>query len=304
MSGKNVVIVGGTAGLGVGLLKSCVALRAAKIWLVCRSRQRGDKIKADFAESATDISLVLANLQSMAEVAACAEAICAEGVAVDLIFLNAAIMPGSTAVMTCEGLEEGLAVNVCSQMLLSRLLVPALAPGARFIITGSDAGAAVKWAVDLGTVNGDAPMGTIGFMQYARTKCLSHIIAAALSDRMSSAGIDAHACVFHPGAVDSQMGDNLAPWLAAIVKPILRTFFRTPMTGATFGIHAATVANPRSEVNRKYFEHGNLGKPRDYTPKAIPGAGSSEVCDAAWNHVEGLIAKALGKETLPPLIKT
>ena len=44
---------------------------------------------------------------------------------------------------------------------------------------------------------------------------MSHALIAALSDRLDAAGIDAHACVFHPGAVDSQMGDNLAPWLAS-----------------------------------------------------------------------------------------
>ena len=45
--GKRVVLVGGTAGLGTVLLRECVRLGAAKVYLVCRSdgdRGRGEML--------------------------------------------------------------------------------------------------------------------------------------------------------------------------------------------------------------------------------------------------------------------
>ena len=171
LSGKRVVLVGGTAGLGVGLLRESVRLGAAKIWLLCRNEQRGTQVRADVLlgnNGATEITLVNGDLCSMRDVKAAGERICNEGEAIDIVFLNAGVMPGSQAVMTAEGIEEGLAVNVVSQVLLSRTLVDAFAPGARVIVTGSDAGGFVGWKVDLATINGQAKMGPGGFKQYCR----------------------------------------------------------------------------------------------------------------------------------------
>jgi hypothetical protein len=125
--------------------------------------------------------------------------------------------------------------------------------------------------------------------------------AAALSQQLDAAGLDVHCCVFHPGAVDSQMGDQLAPWLAKyVVKPLLRPFFRTAVMAAAFAVHAATA--PAEQMHNAYFEHGNFGTPKDFAPKRpIPGGADAAACEAAWGAVEALVAKALEVDALPPL---
>ena len=50
--------------------------------------------------------------------------------------------------------------------------MPTLAPGALFIVMGSDAGGFIGWWPDLATINGKAPTGPAGFRQYCRTKAL------------------------------------------------------------------------------------------------------------------------------------
>ena len=175
------MITGGTAGLGVGIAKEVVRLGASKLWLGCRSQHRGEKLKAELvASSAVSVEIVLAELSSMTEVHAAAQLISSSAgpSGVDLIFLNAGVMPGAHATMTAEGIETALAVNVVSQHIMMRTLAPVLSPGARIIVTGSDAGSFTKWTVDLTTVNGSASMGPIGFKQYARTKCLAHVRSA------------------------------------------------------------------------------------------------------------------------------
>ena len=63
IGGKTVVLTGGTAGLGVGLLKEIVRLGASKVFLLCRSQQRGENIKQSITNSdggsSIDIELVL-----------------------------------------------------------------------------------------------------------------------------------------------------------------------------------------------------------------------------------------------------
>jgi NAD(P)-dependent dehydrogenase (short-subunit alcohol dehydrogenase family) len=297
VQGKQAVLTGGTAGLGCGLLHECVRLCASKVFLVCRSLTRGEAARAAHAaQVATEIVLIRADLSSMADVSdAAAKIRSAAGDGIDFVFLNAATMPGGSSRTTAEGLEEGLAVNVCSLHLLSRLLVPALSMGARFIVTGSDAGGIIKYKVDLEKVNG-ASSGY--FAQYCRTKALTHMLAAALSDRLDVAGIDAHVCVFHPGAVDSQMGNQLAPMLAAVVKPILRLFFRSPLRASAFAVHAATCTAP---LHREFLAHGNFGRPTDMKGKPIPGGEDAGVCEAAWQAIEALVCTALKVESLGPI---
>lgn len=189
LHGKNVVLTGGTAGIGVGLFKEIVRLGAAKVFLLCRSQQRGESLKSVGINAGTDVEIVFANLNSMKEVVKAAQLICGSGIAIDLVFLNAGLMPGATAIMSAEGIEESLAVNVCCQHALVRTIIPTLAPGARIIVTGSDAGSFVKWSCDVANVNGAAPMGPIGFKQYARTKCLAHVShACPVLDRHSPIG--------------------------------------------------------------------------------------------------------------------
>ncbi|KAJ1466472.1 hypothetical protein T484DRAFT_1756615, partial [Baffinella frigidus] len=118
--GKHVVLTGGTNGLGLGLLHESVRLGAAKVSLLCRSLELGEKCKEQVrALGPAEVCLVHVDLSSMAAVQRAAAAI--EG-KVDVLFLNAGLMGGGTATLTEEGLETTFAVNVASVHLLARLL--------------------------------------------------------------------------------------------------------------------------------------------------------------------------------------
>jgi hypothetical protein len=74
-AGKVVVLTGGTTGLGVGLLSAC--LEADKIYLLCRSLEKGAQLVAQYPEAR--IELVRCELSRMADVKAAAEVLCAAG---------------------------------------------------------------------------------------------------------------------------------------------------------------------------------------------------------------------------------
>ena len=296
-AGKVVVLTGGTTGLGVGLL--CACLEADKIYLLCRSLEKGAQLVAQYPEAR--IELVRCELSRMADVKAAAEVLCAAGRKIDWVFLNAGLISGSTLRKTDEGIEETLAVNVCSAYLLARLLVPQLADEARLIFTGSEAGKVVKYTVDLDAMQGEHGMGVAGFIQYAKTKTLMHQIAGALSDKLDALGVKAHVSAWHPGAVKTGMANNVSPWLAKAIKFAFAFVFRTPTTAAAFGMHLATAPQP---LHRGWISDGDMGQPKDVSQKVIPGAEDPERCAQTWSAIEALVATALGgSENVPPLGK-
>jgi NAD(P)-dependent dehydrogenase (short-subunit alcohol dehydrogenase family) len=296
-AGKVVVLTGGTTGLGVGLLSAC--LEADKIYLLCRSLEKGAQLVAQYPEAR--IELVRCELSRMADVKAAAEVLCAAGRKIDWVFLNAGLISGSTLRKTDEGIEETLAVNVCSAYLLARLLVPQLADEARLIFTGSEAGKVVKYTVDLDAMQGEHGMGVAGFIQYAKTKTLMHQIAGALSDKLDALGVKAHVSAWHPGAVKTGMANNVSPWLAKAIKFAFAFVFRTPATAAAFGMHLATAPQP---LHRGWISDGDMGQPKDVSQKVIPGAEDPERCAQTWAAIEALVATALGgSENVPPLGK-
>ena len=195
-------------------------------------------------------------------------------------------------------------------------MLPSLAPSARILATGSNAGEAVKWTVDAAKMNEATSLGTTGFTQYAASKCLLHQQMAALSARLdaavsASAALEehhegaataakptlaqVHCCVWNPGAVKSSIGNNVSPLMAAVVKTLLAFVFRTPRTAAVIGLHAATVSPP---VHGMYVSPSSeMGNPKKFeTPKPLPGASDAAVCAAAFDAVETLIVRALGND--------
>jgi hypothetical protein len=93
------------------------------------------------------------------------------------------------------------------------------------------------------------------------------------------------------------MGDNVAPRLAAMLKPLLRTFFRTPAQAAALGLSAS--GGPRGV--RGYLSDGDLGQPRCSTAPIAFGAVGGDVASSRgewlWEQTEQAIESVLGNHT-------
>ena len=102
-------------------------------------------------------------------------------------------------------------------------------------------------------------------MQYAHTKLMNAMFAAALQARADQAQRDGsgggvHVSVVHPGAVKSQLGDNVGPYLAWAIKAAFALVFRSPEQAAPLLLHPTTSVAPL----RGYIGDGNIGTPRDF----------------------------------------
>merc|ERR1712151_655432 len=90
--------------------------------------------------------------------------------------------------------------------------------------------------------------------------------AAELAERLRSRGVDVN--WFHPGAVNSQLGDETAPCVACILKAVLSCCIRTPAQGAILGLFLAGRAEGGTG---EYFQSGNVGRITDFTPQKLEG---------------------------------
>ena len=110
LTGKTCVLTGGTSDLGCGIFEACVRANASRIFLLYRSREKADTLMAKVAGAQAVTTLVKCELSLMQDVARAADEIAAAaGNSIDVVFLNAALLSGSSLHRTSEGLEETLA---------------------------------------------------------------------------------------------------------------------------------------------------------------------------------------------------
>ena len=152
LTGATVVLTGATSpGIGAALLEGLLAGGAAKIFMLARTVSKAEAAAAKYG-AGDRIEVIKADLSKLADVEKASQEIAAKGVPINILMLNAATMNSSGGAsppgQTSEGLEESFAVNVAAPHLMTRLLIPSLAPNARVIVTGSDAGGLVKWKMD------------------------------------------------------------------------------------------------------------------------------------------------------------
>jgi len=100
--------------------------------------------------------------------------------------------------------------------------------------------------LDLDDLQGDVHgVGVAGFHQYCKTKLMNVLFATELQRRADNGGLAGlrgklDVVVFHPGAVQSQLGTNVAPRVKRVVSWLLRPLFRSPAMGAVLGLHAVS----------------------------------------------------------------
>jgi NAD(P)-dependent dehydrogenase (short-subunit alcohol dehydrogenase family) len=114
LSGKRVVVVGGTGGIGRALSRF-MADRDAQVTIVGRTFRDVDR---------PGISFVQAGLELMAEAQRIGQKLSAEEL--DLVVFTSGIMPGPKREETSEGIERDLAISYLSRLAMIREIGPRL----------------------------------------------------------------------------------------------------------------------------------------------------------------------------------
>ena len=181
-SGKNVVITGGSSGIGLGMAKLLVD-GGAHVLVTGRSRAALDAAREQLGGN---LITFRGDVAALPELEAMTDRVRSELGAVDAVFVNAGIAPLTPFETTTEEMyDELFAINVKGAFFTVQKLAPLLSTGAGVVLTTSAANV----------------MGLRDSSVYAAGKAALRSMARSLSSELLPRGIRVNA--ISPGPIDT-----------------------------------------------------------------------------------------------------
>jgi NAD(P)-dependent dehydrogenase (short-subunit alcohol dehydrogenase family) len=279
-----VIMTGATAGFGQVAARH---MADAGTQLVIGARGAAGRAPGFAAE------MLELDLASLASVRAFAAQVL-QGRPIDALVCNGGLQFTSLE-RTAEGFERTFAVNHLSHYLLIRLLLPALAPGARVILTGSGTHdpseksivtpprhAQADWlAYPDRDPNPEKSARNAGFRAYSSSKLCNIMTARELAARHP----EVSATAFDPGYVPgTQLGrDNPAwiAWLAGKIIPLTMKRDRTSTVAASGRAHADLALSAAHANERGTYWAMRGGQCIAMAPSAL--AQDATACTKLWD---------------------
>jgi NAD(P)-dependent dehydrogenase (short-subunit alcohol dehydrogenase family) len=195
---KNVVITGGTTGIGLATAKAFIKA-GANVWITGRKSENLKKAADEI--NSLNLKTVLSDTSKLEDIAVLEKAVADNGAPVDVLFLNAGIATFTPIEHATEAeFDEQFNTNVKGHYFTLQKLIPHLAAGASVVFTSST----VATASNAGTSVYSATKGALNK--------IAQIAANELADRKIRVNI------VSPGPVDTPALDYVLP---AGAKPLL-----------------------------------------------------------------------------------
>jgi dehydrogenase/reductase SDR family member 12 len=224
LSGRTVVVTGGSSGLGKAAVGGLVGLGAA-VEMVVRDADRGEGARREVltAHPGADVTVSTCDLSSLADVRRWAAEARDRLPALHGLVHNAGVLPAERT-ETDEGHELCLATHVLAPFLLTRELRPLLRTGsatdspARVVFVSSGG----MYTASLHTDDPEFRTGRYsGGAAYARTKRMQVTLAELFADDLAPDGVVAHS--MHPGWADTPGVAGSMPTFHRVTSPLLRS---------------------------------------------------------------------------------
>src|SRR5262245_31279658 len=209
LSGRRVLVTGGTAGLGLETAR-VLAAHGAQVIMTARDAAKGERAMATVRASAapgSKVELRELDLASLASVRTCADRLLAEGQPISVLFANAGVMACPQG-RTRDGFETQIGTNHLGHFVFVNKLAPLVARAApgRIVVTSS-AGHRIS-DVDLDDPNFDRTTYD-PWIAYGRSKTANVLFAVELDRRFKASGV--RACALHPGGIQTELARHLTP---------------------------------------------------------------------------------------------
>ena len=255
MTGKTVLITGGTGGIGkataIGLARA-----GARVGIVGRDATRGEAAAADIrsASGNPSVDVFTADMSSQAEVRRLAAEVLDRYPRLDVLVNNVGGFWAHRRV-TADGLEHTFAVNHLAGFLLTNLLLDRLVASAPARVVTVSSGAQSMGRIDFDDLQGARKYS--GQRAYNQSKLANVMFTFELGRRLEGTGVTAN--VLHPGVTRTAFGAEDQAWYFTTGSGLARRFMKSPEQGAQTPILLAS--SPEVEgVSGTYFANG---KPKE-----------------------------------------
>ena len=246
MTGKTVLITGGTGGIGKAAAIGLASM-GARVGITGRDRVRAEAAAAEIARESGNpaVDVFVADMSSQAEVRRLAGEVLAAYPRLDVLLNNVGGFWNHRH-LTADGLEHTFALNHLAPFLLTNLLLERLTASAPARVVTVSSG-----AQSMGTIAFDDLMGEqeySGSRAYNQSKLANVMFTYELAKRIEGTGVTATA--LHPGLTSTAFSaeDPALGWLVAILRP----FMKSPKRGAETPIYLASSAEAEG-VSGQYF---------------------------------------------------
>jgi len=234
--GKRVLITGGSGGLGAATARA-LAAHGASVTITARDLKKAELLVKTSATAEAVIDVEALELGSFASIRALAARVLAKPGSIDMLIDNAAVMACPHG-QTQDGFELQFGTNHLGHFLLTNLLAPKLAPGARVVVLSSAAHHASPVVFE-----------DIGFERrpydkwqaYGQSKTANALFAVGLDARLKSRGVEAFSV--HPGMIVTELMRHQGEEGMAMAKKLRDTgkmAFKSPEAGIATSLYAAT----------------------------------------------------------------
>lgn len=255
MTGKTVLITGGTGGIGKAAAIGLASL-GARVGITGRDRARAEQaageISRESGNSAVDV--FVADMSAQAEVRRLAGEVLAAYPRLDVLVNNVGGFWAHRHV-TADGLEHTLALNHLAPFLLTNLLLERLIASAPARIVTVSSAAQSTGRIDFDDLMGERKYS--GQRAYNQSKLANVMFTYELARRLEGTGVTA--TTMHPGVTNTGFSaEDPARWFAPLVA-LMRPFMRSPERGADTAVYLASSSEVEG-VSGRYFSDRKVRK--------------------------------------------
>jgi NAD(P)-dependent dehydrogenase (short-subunit alcohol dehydrogenase family)/carbon monoxide dehydrogenase subunit G len=247
LSGKQVVITGGTSGIGKAAAFE-LARKNAILTIIARNRKKAMQVQREIKEQTGNphIDFIVGDLSLMADIRVVVERLIEQKKKIDILINNAGAL-FNERMETAEGFEQTFATDLLGVFYLTQKLVNHFSMSGHARIINVSSGGMYTQKIDVNDLqNKKAPYD--GAKAYARAKRGIVILTMLWAKRLHQKGIVVHA--MHPGWVDTPGIESALPGFHSLTKSILRT----PEQGADTIVWLASAREPGLSSGRFWLD--------------------------------------------------
>ena len=268
MTGKTVLVTGGTSGIGLAAAIGLASM-GARVGIVGRDRARAEAAAATIGRrsSSAAVDLFIADMSSQAEVKRSAREVLSTYRRLDVLINNVGGFWAHRHA-TADGLERTFALNHLAPFLLTNLLLERLAASAPARVVTVSSGAHTTGKLAFGDLMGERKYS--GQAAYSQSKLANVMFTYELARRLVGTGVTA--TVLHPLKKAAwSSAPKLVRVTPKVMQPLVRPFLKTPADGAATSIYLASSAEVEGVTGRYFANRRQKFSSKDSRDSAAAG---------------------------------